>query len=414
MQGNQGLTYDSLGANISTINGGNALYSPDLAKIYDMFKANPDQWTHTLTPANWLASRVNNQSHYEETTKAAFVMATGELTSRLKLRGGLRWERTSSVSHEFDRLSAEDVVDAGYDVNPTTGIATSIEGMEYQYFTRPKLQRKGSYDYFFPSASLKYEFTRQTQLQFGYSRTILRPEPDVLSGVITRDDVERRISLPNPGLEPALSDNYSARVAHYFEPVGVLSLGVYQNTVKGLFQTYEMTADEYGNTDPNLSDYTFVTTAKVPGEAIKIRGVEFAFNHSLEYLPGPLRFLRVRGSFMYNDPSQPVTRVATKVASATLSYNDRTFRLNLNSVWTGDKYRSTTPTWFEQRWDVSINGAYKLRKNTEIFFSLSNLANQNINVIVPGSLDSTGTLGDQSAINVHNGRNGVVGLRARF
>lgn len=414
VQGTQQLVFDNHGASIATLSGGDYLYSPDLAAIYDKFRDNPGQWTHTLTPANWLSSRVSNYAHYTEATQAAYAMATASLRPNLRLRAGLRWERTEGTSREFDALSPDDLAAAGFAVDATTGNATTIEGLEHQYFSRPMKDRSGEYDFFFPSASLKYEWNEQTIFHLGYSRTILRPEPSILAGVVTRDDLDRVIRAPNPGIEPALSDNFSLRAEHYFEPVGMISFGVYQNVVDGLFQSYEMTAAEFGNTDPELADYTFISTRKVPGEAVNIRGAEFAFNHAMSYLPGPLRHIRARGSFMYNEPDVPIVRVANKVASLALSYNDRKLRVNLNSVWTDDKYRSTTPTWFEERIDMSMNASYKMGRRYEAFFSISNLLNNNINIIVPGSLATTGELGDHSAINVHNGRHGQVGIRIRF
>ena len=413
VQGNQQLVFDNLGGSITNLAGSRYLYVPDLARIYDLFSQNPGQWTRTLTAANWIASRVANYAHYEEATQAAYVMGTATPLPNLTLRAGLRWERTDTATLEFDPRSPQEMVAAGYAVSSTTGQATTIPGLEYQY-SKPMIQRKGDYDYVFPSASLKYEINSQTIFQLGYSRTILRPEPDVLSGAVTRDDLEKVVRAPNPGLKPAISDNYSIRLERYFEPVGLVSFGLYQNTVDGLFQAYEMTAAEFGNTNPELADYTFITTATVPGSAVSIRGAEFSFSHSMDYLPGPFSRLRARGSFTYNDPDIPIVRVANKIATLSVSYSDRKLKLNLNNVWTDDKYRSTTPSWFAARWDTSLNGSYKFYRNLEGFFSVSNLLNQNINVIVPGSLDPTGTLGDHSAINVHNGRNGQFGLRLRF
>lgn len=414
LQGRQQITINSLGGSLRTLNGHSQFYTPDLAALYTLFKDNPDQWTHTLTPANWLASRVNNYGHYSEASQAAYVMATVNPTQRLRLRAGLRWERTQTETREFDPHSAADVQKAGFSVSASTGQATTIEGLEYQYFDKPMITRKGEYDYLFPSASAKFELDSQTVLHAGYSRTILRPEPDVLSGVVTRNDIDQIIRAPNPGLEPALSDNFSIRMERYFEPVGIISLGYYQNVVDGLFQSYEMTAAEFGNTDPELANYTFITTAKIPGDAVNIRGAEFAFNHAMDYLPGPLRHIRARGSFMYNDPDTPIVRVADKVASLSFSYNDRKLKLNLNNVWTDDKYRSTTPSWFAARLDTSLNGSYKFHRGYEVFFSVSNLLDNNINIIVPGSLAEGGNLADHSAINVHNGRHGKIGLRLRF
>src|SRR3546814_11494436 len=104
------------------------------------------------------------------------------------------------------------------------------------------------------------------------------------------------------------------------------------NKVKGLFQGQELTAEEYGNTNPLYDGYTLITTAKVPGDAVNIRGVEIEFNHAMTWLPSPLDGLSVRGSFMYNDPDVPIVRVADKVGTLELSYKKGPVRLFVHRV----------------------------------------------------------------------------------
>src|SRR3546814_12441145 len=89
------------------------------------------------------------------------------------------------------------------------------------------------------------------------------------------------VRTPNPNLTPAISNNFSVRAAQYFEPIGMVAINFYMNKVKGLFQSQELTAEEYGNTNPLYDGYTFITTAKVPGDAVNIRGVEIEFNHAM-------------------------------------------------------------------------------------------------------------------------------------
>src|SRR5690606_14548356 len=191
-----------------------------------------------------------------------------ELTDRLTSRAGVRWEQTRNSARERDPLSIEELVDAGYDVDPSTGRATTIEGLEHQYISRPEVYRKGKYDHFFPSASVKYAFDDSLDLQVGYSRTIQRPAVSVLSGVWSINDEAMTVRAPNPGLEPQLSDNFSIRLAKYFEPVGIIGLNYYRNRVKGLFQAIEMTAEEFGYTGDQYADYTFIRTDVVDGDAI--------------------------------------------------------------------------------------------------------------------------------------------------
>src|SRR5690606_35657116 len=187
------------------------------------------------------------------------------------------------------------------------------------------------------------------------------------------------VRAPNPNLEPAISDNYSLRVAQYFEPVGMVAVNFYQNQVKGLFQEQELTAEEFGNTNPLYEDYTFITTDTVSGDAVNIRGVEIEFNHAMTWLPSPLDGLSVRGSFMYNKPEEPIVRVADKVGTLSLSYKKGPVRLYVNGIWTGDKYRSTTPSWFAKRLDVSLSGAYQINRTFEAFFSVRNLLTRPLN-----------------------------------
>lgn len=414
IRSNNQLSYSDAGASIRSLSGRSDIYLPSMGRVYDLFSQNPQDWQRSFTAANWYSANVENNARYRETTAALFGMATATPFEQLRLRAGLRWEQTRTRSRAFDPLSAAEVQAAGYAVSATTGRATTIEGLEYQYLTNPKVDRKGRYDFFFPSASAKYLFGKSTELQLGYSRTILRPPVSVLAGAWTIDAVDNIVRAPNPSLEPAISDNLSVRLARYFEPVGIVAINFYQNKVKGLFQEQELTAEEFGYTGTEYANYTFVTTTTVSGDAVNIRGIEVEFNHALTYLPGPLSGLSVRGSYMYNHPEIPIVRVADQVASFSITYSKGPVKLFFNNVWTGNKYRSTTPTWFEERIDMNLSGSYAFAKRWEMFFSLRNLLNEPINVIVPGSLATTGTVGDHSAIYIHNGRSGTFGIRARF
>ncbi|RYG33999.1 MAG: TonB-dependent receptor, partial [Burkholderiales bacterium] len=390
------------GINIATLSGDD-IYMPSMYALRKKYLANPEHWrpTAATTVSEWYNVNVANNRDFSESTAAAYAMATADLTDRLKVRAGVRWERTETSATEIDPRSADDVRAAGFTVNASTGRATTIPGSEYQFLNRPETERKGEYDYFFPSASLKYTFNDNLDLQIGYSRTIRRPEVSTLSGVWSIDDVNQIVVAPNPGLEPELSDNISVRLAHYFEPVGLIAVNYYQNRVTGLFQTQDMTAEEFGNIDPTLAGYTFRTTTTVGGDAINIRGYELELNHSLDYLPAPFNGLSIRGSYMINDPDIPIVRSADQLATLGLAYRQGPVRMFLNSVWTDEKYRTTTPSWFDALWDVNFSASYEFSNSWEAFLSARNLINSSRNVIVPGSLATSGEVGDHSAIYIH-------------
>lgn len=410
------VSFVDTGISFRTLNGGTTLYMPDTYRMLDLYRAHPEYWaaTSATTPNEWYNINVGNNRDFGEKTTALYSMATAELTRKLKLRAGLRWERTQTTALEVDPVPIDEVAAAGFPVSASTGRATTIPGLEYQYLSRPRIERKGSYDNFFPSASLKYEFSRSTQLQLGYSRTIRRPEVGTLTGIWSVDDINMIVRAPNPGLKPEISDNFSARLAHYFEPVGMVAINYYQNRVKGLFQTMDLTAQEFGYTGEEYAGYTFRTTTTVSGDAINIRGWEFEFNHALDYLPSPLDGLSIRGSLNINDPDVPIVRVADKIGSLSLSYRKGPVRLFLNTVWTGEKYRSTTPSWYAEYVDMSLSGSVQLGRRLETFFSIRNLLNRPSNVIVPGSLATIDGGVDHSAVFHHYGRSGTFGIRARF
>lgn len=418
IQSSNQVSFADSGTSIRTLNGSQDLYMPSNYKLLALYREHPEYWTSTAatTASEWYAINVGNNRQFSEATKAAYAMGTADLTDKLKLRAGLRWEETTTRAFEVDALSAQEVAAAGYTVSASTGMATTIPGLKYQYLSRPKTERKGSYDYFFPSASLKYSFTPSTDLQLGYSRTIRRPEVGTLTGIWSIDDINRIIRAPNPGLKPEISDNFSARLAQYFEPVGMVAFNVYQNKIKGLFQTQELTADEFGYTGTDYADYIFRTTTTVGGEAISIRGWEFEFSHAMKYLPGLLNGLSIRGSLSMNYPEVPIVGVADKMGSISLSYRKGPVKLYLNTAWTGDKYRSTTPTYYDDFWDMSFSGSVALHRKVEAFFSIRNLLNSSRNVIVEGSTvtASPTPYGDYSAVYLNAGTSGVIGLRARF
>src|SRR5690606_6660462 len=251
-------SFGDSGVDITTLDGHSDLYLPSLQRLGDFFREHPDHWVPTTidSPAEWYAVHVGNIRDDREDTAALYFMGTAELTGKLTMRAGLRWERTRTAALEPDPLSPEALRAAGFEVDDATGRATTIEGLEYQYLSRPNVERKGRYDHFFPSASLKYSFDDATDLQIGFSRTIRRPEVSQLTGVWTVDDVERRIVASNPGLEPELSNNLSVRLVRYFEPVGLIGINYYRNRIKGLFQTEELTAQEFGYTGDEYADYT--------------------------------------------------------------------------------------------------------------------------------------------------------------
>lgn len=409
------LNFNEMGVNYTSLSGSKALYVPSNYKIGALFFANPEQFEHVLTAADYYTARIANVRHFEEDSNAAYVMATSQVNDRLLVRAGLRWEETLTRSREFAPLSADEVRAAGYAVATSTGRATTVDGLKHQFESRAQVDREGKYDHFFPSASMKYAVSDSIDLQVGYSRTIRRPEVSVLAGVWSINDELMIVTAPNPGLEPEISDNLSVRLAKYFEPVGLVAFNYYRNEVKGLFQTEELTAEEFGYAGSEYDGYTFRTTTRVSGEAISIEGYEFEFNHSLTYLPGLWNGLTVRGSYTHTVPETPIAGSAENFASLSLAYQKGPVRLNMNTAWTGEKLNSvSTGSYIKARTAMNLSGSYAFRPGMSAFFSVRNLLNEPTHIMLPGVDTPNGAVPDHAGDYREYGVSGSFGLRFVF
>jgi len=420
----QRASWSKSNAGVTSLSGSSYIPMIDMAKLYQMYVNNPGQWTHTLSAANYAAANYSNNTRFEENIKAVYGMATAKI-GKLKLRAGLRAEWTANTSWGWSPLSATEVKAATVDgvkcaVTASTGIATTIPCVDYQFRTNGYQEIRGDYFKLYPSASAKLTLGRSTDAELGYSRTILRPGLNAIAGSASLDDANKVISVPNPGLTPAMSDNISVRLSHYFKSVGLLTAGFYYNRIDGLADLQEgLTAAEVGAAaggyaeDPSYADYSYTTYRQLG--VVSIKGIEVSFQHSFSWLPAPFDGLSVRGGFMHNEPSEPITRVGKNIGSAALMYEKGPVRLYVNMLWNDDKYRSTTPSWFQARTDLSVSGRIKLVKHWEAYFSVNNLLAQPYNVMVPGELATTSSsTPNHSAIYVQNGRTGTFGIRARF
>ena len=74
-----------------------------------------------------------------------------------------------------------------------------------------------------------------------------------------------------------------------------------------LITDVNMSPEEFGYTGDEAID--MVSTRANASEDISVNGYEFEFNHALDYLPGALGGLTVRGSYTHTNPSQVMPRV---------------------------------------------------------------------------------------------------------
>jgi TonB-dependent receptor len=353
---------------------GASVFMPNLRALGDLFNSNPSAFRQNwgTNADNYYQSYVARRRRYYERIDAGFLMGTAKL-QRITARAGFRWEETTTVASEADTRPPAEVRAAGFPVN-AAGVATTIPGINYQFLSQPRVKRTGQYDNLFPSASLKYNLARNLDLHFGYSSTIRRPAYVNLAGVWTINDTALTVTTPNPGLNPETSENYAARIAYYFEPVGQLAATFTERSVKNLFITDRLSAQEFGYTgDDELQAYEFITTENGPGR-IKIRSMELEYNQSLSFL-GPLfRRLSVRGSYTRLYAEIARANLTPHLASGGLNYTLNKLNLYTNWNWSDDVNTNLAGTTYRRhRTNLDAGGGWRLNQTYSLSLSVRNL-----------------------------------------
>ena len=353
---------------------GGGVFLPDIMKVAETFRAHPEYFTPTMTGTDYYNATIANAKHYEEDITSLFVMGTTKI-GKLNLRAGVRREATETDSLEFDALSSREVAAAGHAV--AAGRATTIPGMQYQFMSRPRIHRVGTYDNLFPSASAKYSFTRTLDLQVGFSQTVKRPQFGDVAGVWVINDDALTVTAPNVNLQPETSKNFSVRLARYFEPVGQVAINFHQNDITGLhLANTRVSGTQFNADDPTYDGYTFITTAQ-SANSVRVRGMELEYSQSLSFLPGLFKGLGFRASYTRNYAQVIVTNMSPHLVSSGLSYGHGRMNAYANMNWGASRPTIANGTRFlRHRLNLDVGGSYRFTPRLNAFVSVRNVLNQ--------------------------------------
>jgi outer membrane receptor protein involved in Fe transport len=370
------------------------------------------------TPENFYSAFVANKRDFRQTITAGYSQADVRLSAKLQLRVGLRMEETKNALTEFDPRTRAEVIAAGYTVNPTTtnnGRPLTVPGMIYQFMSQPRVTRESKYHNFFPSVLLKYQILPNFEFQAGFNKAISRPPIDSLTGLWVVDDANQRVSAPNPNLQPEYSKNSQARLSYYFggKSPGQLSLAMSQNEIRNLRETFDYTASEFGNEDPDFIAYTFRTTRN-SAEQRRFRNMEVAYNQTLGFLPSEaLRGINVNLAYSRSYASQRRNNLAPHRLTSRLGYSYKRFNGSLGMVWRDAAPDGSYGLYYGAltQFDTSLN--FKLTKNLTLYVQGRNITNV---PILRYASPSTSVEGKDAALRRLNeyGANWVFGLRGVY
>ncbi len=348
----------------------------DRKRIGELFQSHPEQFVRTATVDNYYTAFVANRRNFRQTVTAGYAQLDVNPLRRLTVRGGVRVELTENRFLEPDPRLRREILAAGYPVN-AAGRATTIPGIDYQFFSQPRRVRESDYANAFPSVLTKYRFTENFEFQAGFNRAISRPPIDSLTGVYNVIEDVQRVDAPNSALEPEHSKNYQARLAYYFgnRAPGQLTLQTSQNNIRNLRETFDFTASEFGEEDPDLQAYLFRTTRN-SAETRRFRNLELSYNQTLGFLPEMLRGTSVNVSYSRTYASQRRNGMAPHRVSGRLGYAYRRFNGSIGGVFTAERPDGVYGRFREAvaQFDTSLN--WKLTRRATLYVQGRNITGQ--------------------------------------
>ncbi|MEO6246126.1 MAG: TonB-dependent receptor, partial [Opitutaceae bacterium] len=255
--------------------------------------------------------------------------------------------------------------------------------------------RVGSYTKTFPSAHLTYDLTSNVKAHVSWSQSFARAAFSNLLPTESFNDTAQTLTINNQSLKPQLATNWDATLEYYFEPVGQLSAGWFQKTIKDFIVsgTISGTVPTGANNGYNgdFGGYTILTSSNA-GTAY-VQGWELTYQQQFTSLPGLLKTLALSANYTaittHGDFGGSSTLTGDQVVgfiprTANLSLSWRYRRLSTRLLWNyqSDYIRAYSAAtvgrnqYYLARKVINLGFNYELRRGLGLFSDVSNLTNE--------------------------------------
>jgi TonB-dependent receptor len=308
----------------------------------------------------------------------------------------------------LDDFTVTERVYAGYAMaNLKLGPVTITPGVRYEHTTLDIVgyqleddatvspaQRHSQYDDWLPTLIVRIEPSNNTVFRFAYSRSIGRPEFNLLSpgGTISTDVSDEGIrsagvSFGNPDLKPYRADNLDATAEWYFAKGGLFSVGVFAKFIKDPIFTKSILLN---NADFNGQHYDFLSISQ-PLNADKgdIIGIEAQYQQQFTFLPGVLSGLGIQLTGTLTDSnlrlpdgrSSVFPEQSNYLYGASLFYQRGPVEASVSYHNTGKALISAGDTLIDDQWNndlrrLDFKASFTIMKSFKIFFEGQNLTDE--------------------------------------
>lgn len=314
----------------------------DIPLLKDELRKAPDQFRNV--PQNSLL----NDFEAEEQVSAGYLMGQ-QVLGRLSLLAGVRVEETRVRGvGALQQLTPEEIARR----QAYVGTVTPEESRRRfaAEFGR-KLAKTDAYRDVFPSVHFKYQASKGLSARASWSTSIGRPNFSQIVSTTSVNDQLQTVSTSAVKLKPQHADSFDASMQYYFEPAGMISLGVFLKEIKDFIYRSSGTlvaAGENNGFDGLYQGYQLTTNLN--GGSARVRGVEIAYQQQLSRIASVLRGFALFGNYTwlesrgnYGNVDGPVLQVAPiggfvpRTANVGVSYirNGWTVRAKMNYIGPG-------------------------------------------------------------------------------
>lgn len=329
----------------------------------------PQSTPSVINPANY---------DYVERVSAGYLMNTIDLSSRVRLVAGLRFEAT--------HLSTLGYTDTGSADNNGNEILTSS-------------QATGDYLNVLPSAALRIALDKRSNLRIVYGRGLARPNPqDVTPSIQDTGNTYYANNVEiytkgNPGLKAEYANNYDVLYEAYLQPSGLIQVGYFYKdisspiipfTTAGTFEGQQVVFEEQTN-----------------AKSAHVQGIELGYQQHLSFLPGALRGLGISANYSYTSSQismagrtdhPALLRQAPNTWNISPTFDARKFSLRVGMTYNGAMiyqyydFTQGTPTlgakgpagdnYLYSHYQIDLQGSYNVTRNLQVYAYGLNLNNE--------------------------------------
>ena len=370
-------------------------------------------------------SHIDNNENIKEKVQAAYVQADTRLfSSRLRILGGVRFEKT--IDNGIGGLVDQERVwqrnpdgsfvrnAAGQRVRrPEAGAANSLAESLLIREYRASFTRK-EYDGYYPSLHFTYNAAENVLLRAAWAKTYGRPNyTDIIPRTVVNtsatdpdedDDLQPNqfrgtLTIRNPALMPWSADNFDLSAEYYTDNGGLITAGIFLKELSDFFgnasrrATPELLA-ELGLPDRYL-DWNI--NSKFNSGAARITGAEINIRQNLRMLGkwGSTVTLFANGTKLDLDgnPGAAFSSFIPKSANWGFTFAPKRFTFTARWNYRGLDQRNPLAAYgpngyeyIEARTVLDVNASYQFTKNLSFVASATNIFNKPFRFLRYGDL----------------------------